>query len=163
MSKRQDEEYMHLALEEAHLAEAEGEVPVGAVVVADGQVIARAHNRPISLQDPTAHAEVLALRQAARILGNYRLGDCALYVTIEPCPMCAGALVLARVRRLVYGAIDSRAGAVHSCFQITSNPKLNHQVEACGGVLEKECRALLQDFFARRRAEEPAAGREGEE
>ena len=145
---------MRLALAEARVAKDEGEVPVGAVVVADGRVIARAHNRPIALNDPTAHAEILALREAARAAGNYRLGDCTIYVTIEPCPMCAGALVLARIGRLVYGAADPRAGAVQSCFEIVSSEKLNHRVEASGGVLEEECRSLLQNFFARRRSEQ---------
>lgn len=154
MSDPRDEEFMRQALEEARLAEAEGEVPVGAVVVADGRVIARAHNRPIALNDPTAHAEILALRQAAQAVGNYRLGDSTMYVTMEPCPMCAGALVLARVGRLVFGAADPRAGAVQSCFEIATSGKLNHRVEVCGGVLEEESRSLLQNFFARRRGEQ---------
>ena len=154
MSDPRDEEFMRLALEEARLAEQEGEVPVGAVIVADGRVVARTHNQPIGMNDPTAHAEILALREAARALGNYRLGDCSIYVTIEPCPMCAGAMVLARVGRLVYGASDVRAGAVESCFEIASSAKLNHRVEAHGGVLEAECRALLQTFFTRRRSEQ---------
>lgn len=154
MVETRDEEFMRLALVEARLADEEGEVPVGAVIVVDGRVIAQAHNRPIALRDPTAHAEVLALREASRALGNYRLAECEMYVTIEPCAMCAGALVLARLRRLVYGAPDPKAGAVQSCFSIASSPQLNHRVEARAGVLEEECRLLLQNFFARRRAAE---------
>lgn len=145
---------MELALAEAREAEAEGEVPVGAVVVRDGEVIARAHNRPIGLNDPTAHAEILALRAAAERLGNYRLTGCDLYVTLEPCAMCAGALVHARVRRLVFAAADSKAGAVASTMRLLEAPYLNHRVEVVAGVLAEEAAALLQRFFALRRSTE---------
>ncbi len=140
--------FMELALAEALAAEAEGEVPVGAVVVREGEVIARAHNRPIAAQDPTAHAEVLALRAAAEQLGSYRLTDCDLYVTLEPCAMCAGALVHARIRRLVYGAADPKAGAIASHLRLLEAPHLNHRVEVAGGVLAEEAAAHLQRFFA---------------
>jgi tRNA(adenine34) deaminase len=143
--------YMRLALEEAQLAERAGEVPIGAVIVAGDQIIARAWNRTITDCDPTAHAEIVALREAARALGNYRLGEVAMYVTLEPCAMCAGALVQARVARLVYGADDPKGGAVRTCFEVLDNPKLNHRVEVTAGVLADECAALLQSFFATRR------------
>jgi haloalkane dehalogenase/tRNA(adenine34) deaminase len=143
---------MRSALAEARKAAREGEVPVGAVVVREGQILARAHNRPIHLSDPAAHAEILALRRAARKLGNYRLGGCSLYVTIEPCAMCAGAAVHARVKRVVFGAPDSKAGAAGSALQILRHPKLNHRVEVSGGVMERECGDLLRDFFRPRRS-----------
>jgi len=143
--------FMHLALREARRAATEGEVPVGAVVVQDGCVVARAHNRPIHLHDPSAHAEILALRRAARKLGNYRLTGCTLYVTIEPCAMCAGAIVHARVRRVVYGASDPKAGANGSALTVLNHPKLNHQVEVVTGVLAEECAAIVRDFFRGRR------------
>ncbi|MGH9804700.1 MAG: tRNA adenosine(34) deaminase TadA [Candidatus Acidiferrales bacterium] len=146
-----DQAFMELALAEAHQAEAEGEVPVGAVVAREGEVIARAHNRPIASNDPTAHAEILALRAAAEKLGNYRLAGCDLYVTLEPCAMCAGALVHARVRRLVYAAADPKAGAVASCLQLLEAPHLNHRVEVAAGILAEESAALVQRFFALRR------------
>ena len=147
-----DVEYMRMALEEARTAERDGEVPVGAVVVSeDGHVVARAGNRTIRDCDPTAHAEMVALREAARGLGNYRLGGTTLYVTIEPCAMCAGAMIQARVARLVYGADDPRGGAVRSCFGVLEHPALNHNVEVTAGVLTEECAALLQVFFANRR------------
>ncbi len=142
---------MQLALEEARLASGAGEVPVGAVVVYQDQVIARASNRTIRDCDPTAHAEMVALRAAARYFGNYRLAGTTLYVTIEPCSMCAGAIIQARVPSLVYGADDLKGGAFRSCFEILSNPKLNHQVEVTPGVLAAECAELLQSFFAERR------------
>ena len=145
---------MELALAEAHEAEALGEVPVGAVVVREGEVIARAHNRPIASNDPTAHAEILALRAAAEKLGNYRLTGCDLYVTLEPCAMCAGALVHARVRRLVYAAADPKAGAVVSRQRLLESSHLNHRVEVAAGVLAEEAAALLQRFFALRRDRE---------
>ena len=148
-----DKDFMELALAEAHEAEAEGEVPVGAVVVREGDVIARAHNRPIGLNDPTAHAEILALRAAAERLGNYRLADCDLYVTLEPCAMCAGALVHARVRRLVYAASDPKAGAIASRMRLLEATHLNHRIEVVSGVLAEEAAALLQRFFALRRGE----------
>jgi tRNA(adenine34) deaminase len=149
-----DEQYMRLALDEAAQAEAEGEVPVGAVVVCHSSIVGRGHNRNLLNNDPTAHAEVLALRQAAQILGNHRLADCELYVTIEPCAMCAGALVHARLKRLVYGASDPKAGAVQSVLQVLNNPRLNHQMEVVSGVMATESTALLQAFFRRRRAEQ---------
>ena len=140
------------ALEVARLALAAGEVPVGAVLVADGgRILARAYNRPIGLSDPTAHAEVLALREAALLLGNYRLPGVSLYVTIEPCFMCLGALLLARVRRLVFGAPDPKAGACVSLYRLPEDPRLNHRLEVLGGVREAECRDLLQEFFQGKR------------
>jgi len=142
---------MRCALREAQRGFAEQEVPVGAVVVRDGRVIARAHNRPIHLHDPSAHAEILALRRAARRLGNYRLPGCALYVTIEPCAMCAGAIVQARLKRLVFGACDRKAGAAGSALAVLNHPKLNHQVEIARGILDEECAGLLRDFFRQRR------------
>lgn len=152
-----DEHYLQLALEEAQAGARAGEVPVGAVVVANGEVLARAHNQPVALQDPTAHAEILALRQAAHVRGNYRLPDVDLYVTLEPCAMCAGALVQARVRRLVYGVDDPKAGAVRSCARLLEAPYLNHRVEVRAGVLADACAALLEKFFAERRADERLA------
>ncbi len=142
---------MRLALREATRAAREQEVPVGATVVRDGQALARAHNRPIALRDPTAHAEILALRRAARKLGNYRLTGCDLYVTIEPCAMCAGAIVQARLRRVVFGATDPKGGASGSALKVLNHPKLNHQVEVVAGVLAEECAALLREFFRARR------------
>jgi tRNA(Arg) A34 adenosine deaminase TadA len=147
-----DERFMRSALAEARKAARENEVPVGAVVVREGQILARAHNRPIRLSDPAAHAEILALRRAARKLGNYRLGGCLLYVTIEPCAMCAGAAVHARVKRVVFGAPDPKAGAAGSALEVLRHPKLNHRVEVSGGVMERECRDLLRDFFRPRRS-----------
>jgi len=142
---------MQLALAEAGQAETEGEVPVGAVVVREGEVIAAAHNRPIAAKDPTAHAEILALRAAAERLGNYRLAGCDLYVTLEPCAMCVGALVHARLQRLVYAAADPKGGAVASCLKLLESPHWNHRVEVRAGVLADEAAALLQRFFALRR------------
>lgn len=142
---------MRLALREAKRAALEQEVPVGAVVVRDGAVVARAHNRPVRLLDPTAHAEVLALRRAARKLGNYRLTGCDLYVTIEPCAMCAGAIVQGRLRRVVFGAWDPKAGASGSALKVLNHPKLNHQPAVAGGVLAEDCAALLREFFRTKR------------
>ncbi|MEE9142241.1 MAG: tRNA adenosine(34) deaminase TadA, partial [Gammaproteobacteria bacterium] len=139
------------ALELARQAEAEGEVPVGAVVVKDGEVIGEGSNRPIATHDPTAHAEIIAMRAAANSLGNYRLTGVSLYVTIEPCPMCAGAMVHSRVGRLVYGAADPRAGAAGTAFNLTGSETLNHRIDTTGGVLAEECCALLTEFFASRR------------
>lgn len=150
----EDIRFMEEALAEAHRAEAEGEVPVGAVVVAEAEVIARAHNAPIAANDPTAHAEILALRAAGERLGNYRLTGCDLYVTLEPCAMCVGALVQARIRRLVYAAADPKSGAVRSCLQLLHSPHFNHRVEVTSGLLAEEAAALLQRFFALRREEE---------
>ena len=149
-----DERWMREAIAEARLARARGEVPVGAVVVVDGAVVGRGSNQPIHATDPTAHAEVVALRAAARATGNYRLPGAALYVTVEPCLMCAGALVHARIGRLVFGAAEPKAGAVRSTLRALDHPALNHRVEVAGGVLEPECNALMRAFFAERRAEE---------
>ncbi|MGZ4832953.1 MAG: tRNA adenosine(34) deaminase TadA [Terriglobales bacterium] len=146
-----DELYMEEALREAARAESAGEVPVGAVVVCDGRVVGRGWNRNISDNDPTAHAEVLALRQAAGEIGNYRLLDCEMFVTIEPCAMCAGAMVHARLKRLVYGADDPKAGAVHSVMSVLNHPQLNHRMEVTRGVLAARCQELLQSFFRGRR------------
>jgi tRNA(adenine34) deaminase len=144
-------QFMQEAIAEAHAAAAAGEVPIGALLVHDDKILARSGNRTIRDNDPTAHAEIIVLREAARLLGNYRLADTTLYVTIEPCSMCAGAIVQARVPRLVYGADDPKGGAVRSCFEILSNPRLNHQVEVTAGILAPEAASLLQSFFAARR------------
>ena len=146
---------MEQALACAREAEALGEVPVGAVLAdAAGAVLARAANAPIARNDPTAHAEMLALRAAGQVLGNYRFPGCVLYVTLEPCAMCVGALVHARVARVVYGAADPKTGACGSVFDLAATPKLNHQIEVTGGVLAEECGALLKRFFAARRSRE---------
>ena len=143
---------MELALEQARLAEAAGEVPVGAIIVGeDSAIVGRGSNRPISGHDPTAHAEIVALRDASRHTKNYRLAGLTLYCTIEPCVMCAGAIVHARIARLVYGAADARGGAAGSVYNIVADPRLNHQVEVVSGVRELECRSLLQTFFEARR------------
>jgi tRNA(adenine34) deaminase len=146
-----DARFMQQALEEARASAAAGEVPVGAVLVHDGKIIARSGNRTIRDCDPTAHAEIVVLREASRVLGNYRLAGTALYVTVEPCSMCAGAVIQARVPRLVYGCDDPKGGAVRSCFEILTDPRLNHQVEVTSGILASECAAILQSFFAARR------------
>jgi tRNA(adenine34) deaminase len=146
-----DEHWMGLALEEAARAAEAGEVPVGAVVVLDGRLLARGHNAPIARQDPTAHAEIVALRAAAREAGNYRLGGATLYVTIEPCAMCCGAALQARIARLVYGADDPKAGAVRSVHRLLDDARLNHRVEVTAGVRAEECGARLRDFFRARR------------
>lgn len=142
-----DELLMRRALLEAKKAYLKGEVPVGAIIVADGQIVARAHNRKEELQDPTAHAEMLAIREAASRLRSWRLLGATMYVTLEPCAMCAGALVLARVERLVYGAPDPKTGAAGSVTDLVRNEVLNHQLEVTSGVLREECSALLQQFF----------------
>jgi tRNA(adenine34) deaminase len=146
-----DEDYMQLALAQAREARAAGEVPVGAVVVKDGEVIATGFNRPISRQDPTHHAEIAALRAAATAVGNYRLPGCTLYVTLEPCVMCAGAMMHARVARVVFGANDPKTGACGSVLNLFANTQLNHHAEVVGGVLADECGTMLSDFFAERR------------
>jgi len=147
-----EERFMRMALEEAELAFSRGEVPVGAVLVdAEGQQLARAHNRTVTDRDPTAHAEILALREGAGKIGNYRLTGSSLYVTVEPCCMCAGALVWARVGRLVYGAADPKGGGAGSLYRITEDERLNHRVQTLPGVLEEECRAVMQRFFRERR------------
>jgi len=146
-----DIQFMLEALEEARGAAEAGEVPIGAVLVSDGRIVARSGNRTIRDVDPTAHAEMVVLREAARALGDYRLAGTVLYVTIEPCSMCAGAMIQARVPSLVYGADDPKGGAVRSCFEIVSSAKLNHQMEVTAGVLADEAAAILQAFFAARR------------
>ena len=146
-----DETFMREALTLAQQAWAEGEVPVGALVVKDGEIIGRGYNRPISGHDPTAHAEIQALRAAAEYLGNYRLPACSLYVTIEPCTMCAGAIMHARIARVVYGARDAKTGAHGSVVDLFGEPRLNFHAEVVPGVLAQECGKLLSDFFAERR------------
>lgn len=146
-----DELWMEEALHAAKRALEAGEVPVGAIVVCDGHIVGRGWNRNISENDPTAHAEIIALREAGAGLGNHRLIDCELFATIEPCPMCAGALVHARVRRLVYGADDPKAGAVRTVLQLLNHPRLNHKIEVCSGVLAGRSAELLQEFFRSRR------------
>ena len=147
-----DEFFMGFALAEASAARDEGEVPIGAIVVLGDRIIGRGHNQPIGRRDPTAHAEILALREAAEHLGNYRILDAVMYVTIEPCAMCAGALVNARIGRVVFGATDLRAGALESVFAVCSNGSLNHQVEVVAGVCASEARELIQTFFRARRS-----------
>jgi tRNA(adenine34) deaminase len=146
-----DEGFMREALDEARRGAAAGEVPVGAVVVMDGAVVSRAHNAPIALVDPTAHAEVLALRAAGEKYGNYRLGGATLYATVEPCAMCCGAALHARVARVVYGARDPKAGAVESLYRLLDDARLNHRAATTGGVLADEAAQLLSAFFERRR------------
>jgi tRNA(adenine34) deaminase len=146
-----DETWMRRALALAENARAEGEVPVGAVVVRDDELLGEGWNRPIATHDPTAHAEILALRAAAAAAGDYRLGGSTLYVTLEPCPMCAAAMAHARIGRLVFGAWDPRQGAAGSAFDLVTAPAMNHRVDAFGGVLSEECGALLRRFFADRR------------
>ncbi|MEK6798800.1 MAG: tRNA adenosine(34) deaminase TadA [Planctomycetota bacterium] len=147
-----DERFMRAAITEAFAAREDGEVPIGAVVVRDGRVIGRGCNQRETLNDPTAHAEMIALTAAAAHLGNWRLENCTLYVTLEPCAMCAGAIVLARVARLVFGATDAKAGACVSLYNIPTDVRLNHQVAVTHGVLSDECGAMLTEFFARQRA-----------
>lgn len=145
------ERYMREALHQARRAQAHGEVPIGAVVVVDREIYGRGSNAPIRIHDPTAHAEILALRQAAKKLGNYRLENATLYVTLEPCAMCAGALIAARVRTLVFGSRDLRFGAIRSKFRIADSDLLNHKVEIVEGVLASECLELIKTFFEQRR------------
>ena len=147
-----DERFMAMAIEEAKLAAERGEVPVGAVYVHNGSVIAKAHNLRETLQDPSAHAEFMAMREAAKAVGSWRLIDVTCYVTLEPCPMCAGALVNARIPRVVYGCDDPKAGALHSLFQLGSDTRLNHRYEITRGVLREQCAALLSEFIAAIRA-----------
>lgn len=148
-----DELWMQEALRCAHRALEMDEVPVGAIVVCDSKIVGRGWNSNITDSDPTAHAEIVALREAGATIGNQRLGDCELFVTIEPCPMCAGALVHARVKRVVYGADDPKAGAIHSVMEVLNHPQLNHRTEIRGGVLAGRSAELLQSFFRSRRAE----------
>jgi tRNA(adenine34) deaminase len=153
MTAADDAKFMALALEEARRAALAGEVPVGAIVVRDGVVIGVGHNQPIAAKDPTAHAEIVALRAAAASLKSYRLTDAVLYVTLEPCVMCVGAMLHARIARLVYGARDEKAGALGSVYDIGRDGRLNHRLEVVSGVIEVECAAILSDFFKARRDE----------
>lgn len=146
-----DEHFMRLALDEARLARAANEVPVGAVVVRAGEVIGAGWNQPISTLDPTAHAEIVALRKAAKRLGNYRLNGCTLYVTVEPCAMCTGAIFHARISRVVYGAPEPKTGVAGSVLNLYAEPRLNHHAEIVGGVLAAECSELVRSFFTARR------------
>ncbi len=146
-----DLEYLRAALSEARAAEAADEVPVGAIAVFQGEIVGRGQNRTLRDLDPTAHAEVIALRQAARRLGNFRLTGCELFVTLEPCAICAGAMIQARIARLVYAAPDPKAGAVTSVLHVLNHPRLNHRIEVAGGELAEECGELLREFFRRRR------------
>lgn len=152
VAEKDDERYMRLALEEAEAAAAEGEVPIGAVVVCDGEVVARAHNRRETDADPSAHAEFAAMVAAARALGRWRLTGCTVYVTLEPCLMCAGLMVNARVDRCVYGAADPKGGAVGTLYDVSHDERLNHEFEVTSGVLADEAATMLRDFFRARRA-----------
>jgi len=143
--------WMKEALLEARNAEAEGEVPVGAVVLLNEKIVGRGHNSSIRLRDPSAHAEILALRQAARNVSNYRIPGSILIVTVEPCVMCVGAMIQARVEKLIYGAADPKAGAIQSCFRLADGSQLNHRIQALSGVLEEECGSIIKAFFASRR------------
>ena len=147
-----DTEYMQIALDLARQAALKGEVPVGAIIVKDGVVIGRGSNAPIGLHDPTAHAEIIAMREAAQYLGNYRLVDCTLYVTLEPCAMCSGAMQHARIAKLIYGANDPKTGACGSIINLMGEEKLNHHTEVVGGVMAEECGAVLTAFFKQRRS-----------
>ncbi len=147
----QDERYLLLAIEQAALAADAGEVPVGAIVVFENEIVGRGRNAVLGLNDPTAHAEIVALREAALRLSNYRLTGCELYTTLEPCAMCAGAIIHARIGRLVYGAADPKAGAAGSVLDVINHPKLNHQLQVVGGVMAEECGELLRAFFRERR------------
>lgn len=157
MSEGQDAQFMRAALALAEEAWRQGEVPVGAVVVAEGAIIGRGYNAPIGRRDPTAHAEIVALRDAARALGNYRLPDCDLYVTLEPCAMCAGAIMQARIRRLVFGAADPKTGACGGVVDLFADPRINHHTSVAGGLLAEDCGTLLKRFFGDRR--DPAGAR----
>ncbi|MDO6445852.1 tRNA adenosine(34) deaminase TadA [Colwellia sp. 1_MG-2023] len=152
----EDEKFMALAMKLAQQAEQHNEIPVGAVVVANGQVIGEGFNQSIMLNDPSAHAEMIAIRQAGQVMSNYRLLDCTLYVTLEPCPMCAGLLVHSRIKRIVFGAFDLKTGSAGSVFNITNTEKLNHQISVSSGVLAEQCSHLLSAFFKRRRLEKKA-------
>jgi tRNA(adenine34) deaminase len=148
-----DEHFMRMAVDQACIAEANGDVPIGCVIVHEGQIIGKAYNQREQLNDPTAHAEIIALTQAAAYLGSWRLNGCTMYVTLEPCPMCAGALVLARIERLVFGIEDPKTGACGSLYNIVSDGRLNHRIDVATGVLSEQCRQQLQAFFQRRRSE----------
>jgi tRNA(adenine34) deaminase len=157
---KEHEKFMSEAIAQAKLADAKNEVPVGAVIVIDGEIIGRGFNQPISSHDPTAHAEIMALRDAAKRIGNYRLVDADLYVTIEPCTMCAGAMIHGRVKRVIYGASEPKAGVVHSQQNIFKEPYFNHNVDVLSGVLADECSDVMQAFFKRRREEKKALKKE---
>lgn len=150
-SAAEDAAWMNLALEQAQLAEQAGEVPIGALVIKDGNILGQGHNRTLLGHDPAAHAEIIALRQAAARIGNHRLTGCEMFVTIEPCAMCAGAMIQARIARLVYAAPDPKAGAAGSVLPVINHPRLNHKMEVASGVLEQECSEILQRFFRRKR------------
>jgi len=150
--KMSDETYMRMALEEAERAGRRGEVPVGAILVKEDRVIVKDHNRCIDLSDPTAHAEILVLRKAGKVLGNYRLNDTVIYVTAEPCPMCISAMIHGRISRLVFGTLEPKFGAVESKFKLLNNNSLNHKVKVDRGILGKECAEILRSFFKKRRA-----------
>jgi tRNA(adenine34) deaminase len=153
INSKEDERLMRVAIEAARIAEENGDVPIGAVIVHNNQIIAKAYNQREQLQDPTAHAEIIALTQAAVAMESWRLNGCTMYVTLEPCPMCAGALVLARIDRLVYGCDDPKTGAVKSLYTIVQDNRLNHRVEVTCGILADECSQLLTEFFQKRRPE----------
>lgn len=148
----EDCRFMRAALDEARRAFDEGEVPIGAVIVRGGRIIARGHNQRERLKDPTAHAEMIAITAAAQAIGDWRLADCTLYVTLEPCPMCAGAIILARLARLVYAAADPKAGACETLYAIPADPRLNHQLPMTGGILREACANILREFFAHQRS-----------
>lgn len=155
MSQETDLAYLRAAMAEAESAERDGEVPVGAVVVHDGGIIARGNNRVVRDSDPTAHAEIVAMRAAGAVLGNYRLEGCTLYTTLEPCAMCAGAVLHARIARLVYAASDPKAGACGSVLSVMNHPQLNHKVEVVSGLLAEQCGSMLTEFFRKRRQPSP--------
>ena len=150
---KEDQLYMKMAIEQAQIAEENGDVPIGAIIVYENQIIGKTYNQREQLQDPTAHAEIIALTQAAAFIESWRLHGCTMYVTLEPCTMCAGAMVLARIDRLVYGCDDPKTGAVKSLYNIATDERLNHIINVTSGVLAEECSALLQHFFRRRRIE----------
>ena len=152
-NSKEDQLYMKIAIEQAQIAEENGDVPIGVVIVYENQIIGKAYNQREQLQDPTAHAEIIALTQAAAFIESWRLHGCTMYVTLEPCPMCAGALVLARIDRLIYGCDDPKTGAVKSLYNIVTDERLNHTINVTSGVLAEECSSLLQHFFRRRRIE----------
>jgi len=158
MLKKDDEYFLREALREANKAEKIGEVPVGAVVTFRNKIVGRGYNKSIVLNDPTAHAEIIALREASKKTDNYRLINCKVYVTMEPCPMCIGAMIWARVSEVVFGCYDKKAGACGSVFNIAASGKLNHKIRVKGGIIEKECRTLIQDFFKARRSAKKLAG-----
>ncbi len=153
INSKADERFMKIAIEQAQIAQENGDVPIGAVIVHNDTIIAKAYNQREQLQDPTAHAEIIALTQAAAARQSWRLEGCTMYVTLEPCPMCAGALVLARIERLVYGCDDAKTGAVKSLYNIVQDDRLNHKIEVTSGVLADDCSKLLQQFFQNRRLE----------